>query len=238
MVHARRGVRLHELPRGPGGVEHVGRRDRPILEDRRLPSRQHRLEDPGDASLRRRTVRRPPEQALDAQHIRAGRVAREPLPQHLRYGVDAARIRPVVLGIWPAGRSVEDKIAAVVNQRGTRCRRRSRERPDAECVGLERLDWMVFRAVNIAVVRAVDDDLRPQPSHHRVHRRAVRDVEIGPAERRHLVGRDELIDDGGAKLAPRADDGDSHYRTTPRDAVTNSAIVSTTARCCSTVSSP
>ena len=47
----------------------------------------------------------------------------------------------------------------------------------------------------------------------------------------------ELTNDGGAELAPRADDGDSHYRT-PRDAVTNSAIASTTACCCSTVSSP
>ena len=100
------------------------------------------------------------EQALDAQHVPARRVLREPLPQQLGAAVRAHRTRAVVLAIGRGGLSVEHEVGAVVHQRRADAGRGRGHRPHGQRVDRQRRRGVVFRAVDVVVGRAVDQDVR------------------------------------------------------------------------------
>ena len=86
----------------------------------------------------------------------------------------------------------------------------TRQRADGEGIGVERLDRLVLRGVDVRERGAVDNDLRPHAIHRRRDRGRVAHVELLAGERDRFVRRATFVHDGGAKLPARANDGNPH----------------------------
>jgi hypothetical protein len=105
--------------------------------------------------------------------------------------------------------AIENEIGAVVDKRRAVVGPRAPS-DHGKRIAAQRLDRMIFGAVDFVAPGAVDDDLRPRAIHRRGNGRAVGDVQIGVSERRHLVRRAAFMDNRGAELAPGAKHGNPH----------------------------
>ena len=89
------------------------------------------------------------EQALDAQHVVARRVGREPFAEQFRHAVNAARIGRSASVYGRSREAVEDEIRAVVHERRAGIRGCPRQRLDGEHVDAQRVNRMVLSGIHL-----------------------------------------------------------------------------------------
>ena len=99
-----------------------------------------------------------------------------------------------------------------------------RQRANSERVDIQRVDGMVFRAIDVVVRGAVDDDVRPQPLQRHPDRAIIGDVEIPANQGNDLVPGREFVNDGGPELASSAGDRDPHHAALYVRSVANAFI--------------
>ena len=95
----------------------------------------------------------PPEQALDAQHVRPRRVDRKPFAEQLRCRIDAERIRPIRLRYRACRRRRRTRNRCCSGPARRRAAGRASQRAHREGVDVQRVERVIFRRVDVVVRR-------------------------------------------------------------------------------------
>jgi uncharacterized membrane protein YccC len=87
--------------------------------------------------------------------------------------------------------------------------RRQRQISHRERIHREGRLWIVFRFIDTVEGRAVEQNIRGQAVHHRIHLRAVADIDFFSIHRNHFMAREHLAQIG-SQLSQCADEQNLH----------------------------